>query len=231
MPEALPVTASVILASRKGSRRLNRCLRSLAAAEVDGMEVLVVDDACVPPLTFDRSGLDCPVTVLRNSRRRGGGVSLNCGAAAARGEVLIFLEDHARLSPRSLAAARAALSGGDSRRGEAHAVILRATGALAVNAALLRDHGGFASNPSYPLDELSERLSRRGVPTLAAPGFSPVGSRWSRLEHGTLRLAEGVLRWFRRAAGPVRFRRTAIPFPWSVQELRSCVSDTATPES
>lgn len=58
--------------------RLNATLRSLCGQGVP-MEAIVVDDGSVPPLQIESSGLDFPVTLLRQERNGGIERALNAG--------------------------------------------------------------------------------------------------------------------------------------------------------
>ncbi|MDQ6773094.1 MAG: mycofactocin biosynthesis glycosyltransferase MftF [Candidatus Dormibacteraeota bacterium] len=88
-----PPVVSVIVPVRDRGHELGACLRSLRALDypADRLEILVVDDASAEPVAA-ASG----VRVLRRERPGGPAAARNQGAAAARGEVLAFLDSDCR---------------------------------------------------------------------------------------------------------------------------------------
>ena len=102
-PERRPAV-SVIVVHWNTPQLLTRCLTSIDAA-ADGMpfEIVVVDNGSKgvgKPDLRARKGL----CVLRNDRNRGFAAAANQAAAAARAELLLFLNTDVELSPGSIAA-------------------------------------------------------------------------------------------------------------------------------
>lgn len=82
-------------------------LRSLAAQDgAPPFEVLLVDDGADPGLSEWVAGLGVgiDVRVLHHERNRGRAAARNTGIAAARGDVVVFLDSDMRVSARFLAA-------------------------------------------------------------------------------------------------------------------------------
>jgi glycosyltransferase involved in cell wall biosynthesis len=81
-----------------------RALRSAAAQDVDGMEVIVVDDgsdpAFQPPADL---AADPNIRVLRHEENRGAGRARDTGVAAARGDWIAFLDSDDHWLPGTLA--------------------------------------------------------------------------------------------------------------------------------
>ena len=96
-----------------------RALRSARSQEVDGMEVVVVDDTSDPPFALppDLAG-DPQIRVLRHEQNLGAGRSRDTGVAAARGDWIAFLDSDdywlpGTLGPRLEFAERAFAAAGD----------------------------------------------------------------------------------------------------------------------
>jgi GT2 family glycosyltransferase len=98
--EALPIT--VIVPARNRSVRLVPTMASVAAQRRRPAEVIVVDDASTDATrrylrhTAERYGW---LKVMRNQSNMGYLPSVNRGAAAARGEILVFLNNDTILMP------------------------------------------------------------------------------------------------------------------------------------
>jgi glycosyltransferase involved in cell wall biosynthesis/MoaA/NifB/PqqE/SkfB family radical SAM enzyme len=94
---------SIIIPTFDRPNSLARCLESvrLAIARYPEVEVIVVDDGSSIPVATPADS--STVTVIRQPNR-GPGAARNRGAAAARGEVLIFLDDDCRLDAGALPA-------------------------------------------------------------------------------------------------------------------------------
>ncbi len=93
---------SVIIPVHDGGEELAQCLRALAASSRPADEVIVVDDA-----SSDRSGetareLGARVVALAGHPRGPAGAR-NCGAAAAQGDVILFLDADVAVHPDTLA--------------------------------------------------------------------------------------------------------------------------------
>ncbi|MFD0077741.1 glycosyltransferase [Streptomyces sp. NPDC127166] len=100
MPRARP-SVSVIIPDYDYEKTLRACLASVFAQTHAPLDVIVVDDAGT-----DRSrdiSREFGVVLIANSRNRGVSAARNTGAAAARGEVLFFLDSGTALHPEALA--------------------------------------------------------------------------------------------------------------------------------
>lgn len=97
-------TVSVVIPSRDGAATLEACLRAACAAVEEGDEVVLVDDASRDGSLAIAARFPCAVVALGAH----GGVSRarNAGARAARGELLLFVDDDCLLEPGAVEAAR-----------------------------------------------------------------------------------------------------------------------------
>ena len=88
---------SVIIPNRNGAATLGECLEAVFRAEQEGLEVIVVDDAS------DDDSLEVagryPVRVVRHETCRGASAARNSGAAAGRGEILLFIDSDVAIPP------------------------------------------------------------------------------------------------------------------------------------
>lgn len=94
------LTASVIVPVFNGEEYLGRCLESLRASEVAPLEILVVDDG-----STDRSGTVARATgirVIETGARFGPAYARNRGAAAAAGDILVFIDADVAVGQDSL---------------------------------------------------------------------------------------------------------------------------------
>ena len=174
---------SIIVPTLDRPGDLRRCLASLAALDYpqEERETIVVDDGGSQPLDPEDEGLGEPAGVRVHSQPNAGpAAARNAGAAMARGEILVFVDDDLVVEPGWLAALEAsarsspgAVIGGRTENGlpdnpcaEASARIVRLTyedynGAgparffasnnLAVPAAGFRELGGF--DPAFRVSE------------------------------------------------------------------------------
>lgn len=79
---------------------LNRAVASALAACPEGGEVLVVDDASTPPAAEALAGIGDPrLRVIRNDGPRGASGARNHGVAAARHDLVFFLDDDDEILP------------------------------------------------------------------------------------------------------------------------------------
>src|ERR1700739_3061214 len=70
-----------------------RALRSACSQEVDGMEIVVVDDSSDPPFALPADlVVDPQVRVLRHEENLGAGRARDTGVAVARGDWIAFLD-------------------------------------------------------------------------------------------------------------------------------------------
>lgn len=96
---------SIIVPVYRVERYLDACLDSLAAQQVDGMEILLVDDASPDGsgrLCDRRAREDGRFRVLRHAVNRGLSAARNTGIAAARGEFITFVDSDDFLAPDTL---------------------------------------------------------------------------------------------------------------------------------
>ncbi|MGQ0532417.1 MAG: glycosyltransferase family 2 protein [Caulobacteraceae bacterium] len=83
---------SAIIPVFERAAEAERAVASALAQEVDGLEVVVVDDGSIEPLRLDASARDSRVRVLRHQRNRGAAAARNTGLQAARGVWTAFLD-------------------------------------------------------------------------------------------------------------------------------------------
>lgn len=96
---------SIIVPVYRVEPYLEACLDSLAAQQVEGMEVLLVDDASPDGcgrLCERRASRDGRFRLLRHAANRGLSAARNTGIAAARGEFLTFVDSDDFLAPDTL---------------------------------------------------------------------------------------------------------------------------------
>jgi GT2 family glycosyltransferase len=88
-----PVRASVVVPAHNHAGLTRRCLdRVLSSLPVD-CEAIVVDDASSDETPLLLDGYGAAIGVVRLARNRGYGGACNAGAEAARGEMLVFLNN------------------------------------------------------------------------------------------------------------------------------------------
>jgi glycosyltransferase involved in cell wall biosynthesis len=81
-----------------------RALRSARSQDVDGMEIIVVDDASEPPFELPADlAADARIRVVRHAQNRGAGRARDSGVAAAQGEWIAFLDSDDYWLPGTLA--------------------------------------------------------------------------------------------------------------------------------
>lgn len=86
-----------------GTRELTlRCLDSLARSHVEGVEIIVVDDASRDGTAEAAAERHPEVVVLRNEAAAGFTRSANSGMARARGELLLLLNSDTEMEPEGL---------------------------------------------------------------------------------------------------------------------------------
>ena len=95
MTSGMP-SISVIIPTYNRARMVADCVASVLATDYPALEILVVDD-CSPDDTkgeiVRRFGGDPRVKYLRNAKNSFQAVSRNRGAAAAKGDYFLFLDD------------------------------------------------------------------------------------------------------------------------------------------
>ncbi len=107
-PDSVPGRVSCVVVHHRGLDDLDRCLSSLAAQDVDDLEVVVVDNGSTEPLA-PRPGVR--LVVLPRNAGFGGGV--NAGLSIATGELILLLNPDAELDPGALKALRMAAEQAD----------------------------------------------------------------------------------------------------------------------
>ena len=99
--------ASVVICTRDQAPRLRLTLRALAVQSVPPREVIVVDDGSADDtarvLADARTFLPCELHVVRLARPRGSAAARNEGAARAAGDLLVFLDSDALVTPDHVA--------------------------------------------------------------------------------------------------------------------------------
>ncbi len=212
MAQALSV--SIVIPVLDEAAILDRALAALAPLRTSGAEVVVCDGG---------SRDESPAIASRHADRvvaapRGRALQMNAGAAAARGDILLFLHADTALPEGALAAVAKAMAQGRawgrfdvdiSGGGAMLAVVARmmnlrsrvtgiATGdqAIFVRRDAFQRAGGF---PAIPLMEdvaLSRSLKKIGPPACLRERVTTSGRRWEK--HGTLRTV--LLMWRLRLA-------------------------------
>lgn len=89
---------SVVIPTRNRAGKIRRCLEALAAQSLSAMEVIVVDDGATDDTPAVLSGFAAgrpsfALRVVRNEQPIGANPSRNRGIAAARSELVAFLDD------------------------------------------------------------------------------------------------------------------------------------------
>ncbi len=93
---------SVIVVNWNAGAALEACLTSLAADGVDGREVVLVDNASTDGSAAAARARHPSVTLVETGQNLGFAAGANRGAAAARGDVLVFLNPDARVVPGAI---------------------------------------------------------------------------------------------------------------------------------
>ena len=99
------IAVSVIVPAYNSAADLGECLRAIGAATAAPLEVIVVDDAS----TDDTAAVAATagVRVIRSDVNGGPAAARNRGAAAARGNVLLFIDSDVAIAPDVVARVRA----------------------------------------------------------------------------------------------------------------------------
>lgn len=92
-------TVSVIVPAHGRPAQTRACVLALLALEYPGPapEIIVVDDASVPPLA--QTLADLPIRIIRHAQSCGPSAARNSGAAAAGGELLAFTDNDCAARP------------------------------------------------------------------------------------------------------------------------------------
>ena len=187
-----PPRVSIILPVYNVEPFIGRCIESLQAQMIDGLEFIFVDDCGTDEsmaAVEEWAAQDGRVRILRNERNIGAGASRNRGIEAARGDYLSFIDPDDYVSPdfyELLYAAAIADGGHDMAKG-------------------MRDKVDFAtgdSTSSCPqlLNERIKEALQRGLPLYASFRYEHQSCIYRRalfvsgeVRYGTTMLAEDLL--------------------------------------
>lgn len=205
--------ASIVVPARNEARRIAGTLAALAPLREAGHEVIVVDGGSDDAtLALAAPHADRAFVALRGRARQ-----MNAGAAAATGDVLLFLHADSRLPDGALPAIDIALARTRRRWGRFDVEIAgrsrwlpvvgammnarsRITGiatgdqGIFVERALFAAIGGYPDQPLMEDIELAKRLKRAaGPPACLRARIVTSGRRWE--QHGTGRTIVAMWRW------------------------------------
>jgi GT2 family glycosyltransferase len=153
---------SAVVPTWGGRARLERNLGGVAAsleAAGEGWEIVVVDDG-----GGALEGLAAPARVVTLPENRGYGPAVNAGAAAAKGDYLLVLNDDVRLEPGTVAALRACFPD------PADPTLFAAVPSIRSPLAACGDEGGKTGSFEAGLLEIREVLAETTHPTLYPVG-------------------------------------------------------------
>jgi len=102
MSETRSFTLSIIIPTRNRACELRQCLDALYRSRIGGMECIVVDDGGTEDCASVVQASPLRVTLLRIEQSLGSGAARNIGAAHARGDVLLFVDDDVCVAPGNL---------------------------------------------------------------------------------------------------------------------------------
>lgn len=93
---------SIVVPTHNRLGLLPACLRSIEAQTYDNLEVIVVDDASTDGTSDWLAGLEYTLPLMRRSLsvNRGASIARNIGIAAARGDLVAFIDSDDLLGPR-----------------------------------------------------------------------------------------------------------------------------------
>jgi glycosyltransferase involved in cell wall biosynthesis len=95
---------SVVIPVYERQTLAERALRSARSQDVDGMEIIAIDDASEPPFQLPADlAADPRVRVLRHAQNRGAGRARDTGVGATQGEWIAFLDSDDYWLPGTLA--------------------------------------------------------------------------------------------------------------------------------
>jgi glycosyltransferase involved in cell wall biosynthesis len=107
---AQPVEVTVVVPTRNREALLRRCIASVLAQQGPSLEVVVVDDASSDGTAAMLASVeDLRLRTIRHDPRRERAAARNAGLRAARGELVMFLDDDDHLLPRALERLSAAM--------------------------------------------------------------------------------------------------------------------------
>lgn len=102
-------TVTAVVLAHGDEPWLERCVRSLLASAGTDVDVVVVDNDCTSAAAMASVEALPAVTVVRPGSNVGYAAGCNLGAAAARGDVVAFVNSDAEVEPTAVAALAAAL--------------------------------------------------------------------------------------------------------------------------
>ena len=110
----MPPLISVVIPVRNGRTTIGRCLEAAFRSDHQDFEVVVADDGSTDDTaqivaTFPQARL------IRLAQHQGAAGARNTGAAAARGEILFFIDADCLLQPDAIGKAVAAMAGADGK--------------------------------------------------------------------------------------------------------------------
>ncbi len=97
MNQELDISISVIIPNRNGAETLGECLAAIFKTGYQGLEVIVVDDASTDNSLEITARF--PVRTIAHETCRGASAARNSGAAAARGEIIFFIDSDVVIPP------------------------------------------------------------------------------------------------------------------------------------
>ncbi|WP_168198639.1 glycosyltransferase [Nesterenkonia sp. NBAIMH1] len=95
-------SVSVVVATNRSGPFFDEALGSVALQTRQPLEVIVVDDGAEDPAAIERAAAAVPRARIIHRRAAGVSAARNVGAAAARGDLLVFLDDDDRWAPERL---------------------------------------------------------------------------------------------------------------------------------
>jgi glycosyltransferase involved in cell wall biosynthesis len=146
---------SVVIPTRNRPGSIAETVSALKHQDLpsSGYEIVVVDDGSVPPVVLDQKEAGPKLTVIRRSNGERS-TARNAGAAAARGEIILFVDDDIAVGSDFL-----------SRHLNAHC---RWPGALIVGSVALPNEG-----TPKPFLRFRKRLEQNGLPETEGPTAVP----------------------------------------------------------
>jgi rSAM/selenodomain-associated transferase 2/rSAM/selenodomain-associated transferase 1 len=207
------VRVSIVIPALDEARAIVGTLAALQPSRAAGHEVIVVDGGSVDATV----ALAAPLADRVSSAARGRARQMNAGAAAATGDILLFLHADSRLPADGVATLLREMGRSGRRWGRFDVAIAgraralrcvealmnlrsRATGiatgdqAIFVERALFREIGGYPDQPLMEDIELSRRLKRAaGSPLCLRQRVVTSARRWER--HGPWRTVIAMWRW------------------------------------
>jgi GT2 family glycosyltransferase len=155
-----PDTVSVIIPNWNGAPYLSACISALAAQDIAPrrLEIVLIDNASTDDSAAIVAQQFPAVRLIRNSRNVGFTPAINQGIEAARGDLLLLLNNDTEMQPGALAELLKALDDGPPELGGVQPLLLRASDPLLI------DSAGIALEPHF-----RARDDLHGQPRTLAP--------------------------------------------------------------